>query len=166
VSDPTFREADSSDWAAIWPIVSEVVRASDTYAFPVDMGEEAARTAWMPDPGIGRRTFVAEVDGTVVGTAYLKPNLQGPGDHVGNAGWMIAPAHEGRGIGRAFAEHIVDEARRSGFTAMQFNEVVATNRRAIALWKSLGFQVVGTIPAAFRHPVGGLTSIHVMHREL
>ena len=166
MSHPAFREADGSDWAAIWPIVAEVVRAGDTYALPPDISEEAARVAWMPDPEVGRRTFVAIVDDAVVGTAYLRPNLPGPGDHVANAGWMIAPTHEGRGVGRAFAEHVIEEARRSGYTAMQFNAVVALNRRAIALWKSLGFQVVGTVPGAFRHPVGGLAGVHVMHREL
>ena len=53
-----------------------------------------------------------------------------------------------------------------GFDAMQFNAVVATNDRAIRLWESLGFDVVGTVPDAFRHRREGLTPIHIMYRVL
>jgi len=166
VSGPVFREVVAADWDAIWPIFSEIVRAGDTYAYPPDMEEGDARAAWMPDPGIGRRTYVAELDGVVVGTAFLKPNLQGPGAHVANAGWMVGPASAGHGIGRAFAAHVIAAAADLGFEAMQFNAVVATNRRAIALWKSLGFDIVGTIPWAFRHPDLGPIDVHVMHRML
>jgi len=166
VTGTVFREATEGDWEAIWPIFREVVSAGDTYAFSPDMGETEARHAWMPEPARRRLTYVAEREGVVVGTAYLQPNQAGPGDHVANAGWMVAPASAGRGIGRAFAGHVIDEARRLGFGAMQFNAVVATNRRAIALWQSLGFRTVGTVPDTFRHPTRGLTPVHVMYREL
>jgi len=166
MSEPVFREATAADWDAIWLIVREVVSAGETFAYPADMGEQDARSAWMPDSVIGRRTFVAERDGEIVATSYLRPVHPGPGDHVANAGWMVSPASSGRGIGRAFAVHVIEEARRSCFTAMQFNAVVAANRRAVALWKSLGFRIIGTVPGAFRHPEHGPTGLHIMHREL
>jgi GNAT superfamily N-acetyltransferase len=79
---------------------------------------------------------------------------------------MVAPEAAGRGIGRSFAEHVIDEARHLGFTGMQFNAVVATNTRAIALWASMGFDIVGTVPDAFRHTTQGPTAIHIMYRSL
>jgi L-amino acid N-acyltransferase YncA len=164
--EASFREAVPADWGAIWPIFREVVREGSTYAFPSDISEDDARKSWMPDEATGRRTFVARHGGVIVGTAFLKPNHAGPGDHVANAGWMVAPDAAGQGIGRAFALHVLSEARDAGFRAMQFNAVVSTNRRAIALWKSLGFSIIGTVPAGFRHPERGRVDLHIMHREL
>lgn len=161
-----FRSAVSDDWVQIWPIFRAVVRSGDTYPYPPDMDSDEARRIWM-QPGEGRRdTYVAVERGGVVATAYLRPNAPGLGDHVCNAGWMVAPEATGRGVGRRFAEYVMEDAQRLGFTAMQFNAVVATNARAIALWESLGFTIVGTVPGAFRHATEGPTAIHVMHRPL
>ncbi len=161
-----FRPAGSADWSEIWPVVREVVAAGDTYMYPPDLDEARARAAWLLD-GTGRRvTYVATDGGAVLATAKLLPNHDGPGDHVANAAWMVAPWASGRGIGRRFAEFVLGEARRLGFSAMQFNAVVDTNERAIALWRSLGFEIVGTVPDAFRHPDAGLVPIHVMYRTL
>lgn len=163
----TFVEARPSDWPGIWEVFREVVRSGDTYAYAPDIEEATAREIWMRD-GPGEVTFVAR-DGEswgIVGSALLRPNQPGLGDHVANAGWMIAPAWQGRGIGRRFAEFVLDEARDRGFTAMQFNSVVTTNLSAIRLWESLGFEVVGRIPEAFRHSVAGLTDVLVMYRRI
>ena len=161
-----FRPAETGDWSSIWPIFREVVAAGDTYGYPPDIDETDARAAWMHDGTDRRFTYVAEIDGQAVGTAYLKPNQPGLGDHVANAGWMVAPAAAGQGIGRRFAGYVMDEARRHGFSAIQFNSVVATNTAAIKLWESLGFEIVGTVPDAFRHRTAGLTAVHVMYRSL
>lgn len=120
----------------------------------------------MQDGHNRRVTYVAELGGEIVGTAYLKPNQIGLGDHIANAGWMIEPLVSGRGIGRRFASYVLDQARSLGFTGMQFNAVVATNARAISLWESMGFEIVGTVPTAFRHATEGPTAIHVMYRDL
>jgi len=95
---------------------------------------------------------VAEADGVVVATAYLKPNQPGFGDHIANAGWMVDRTVRGRGVGRQFAEFVLEEARRIGYLGMQFNSVVSTNKAAIALWESIGFQIVGTIPPGISSP--------------
>lgn len=163
----TFAQAKSNDWDQIWEIFRDVVGSGDTYAYSPDIAEGTAREAWM---GRGRRnvTFVARAGepDSVVGTAILRPNQPGLGDHVANAGWMIAPEWQGRGIGRRFASFVLDEARQRGFTAMQFNSVVATNASAIRLWESLGFDVVGRVPDAFRHEQLGLTDLLIMYRRL
>jgi L-amino acid N-acyltransferase YncA len=161
-----FREATSDDWPSIWPIFRAVVAAGDTYTYPPDTPERDAGAAWMPMGRVHHKTYVALLEGVVAGSAYLKPNQPGPGDHVANAGWMISAAYSGRGIGRQFAEYVIDQARVGGYLAMQFNAVVASNERAISLWNSLGFEIVGTVPDAFRHPSNGPTAIHIMHRLL
>jgi L-amino acid N-acyltransferase YncA len=161
-----WRVATSDDWNEIWPILSAVVRGGDTYAFAPDIGEAEARSAWMLEGSSRAATYLATIDGDVVATAYLKANQPGLGDHVANAGWMVAPSSAGRGIGRAFAEVVIGEARRFGFAAMQFNAVVSTNVAAIGLWESMGFTIVGTVPNAFRHADRGMVPIHIMYREL
>lgn len=161
-----FRVAVDEDWAEIWPIMSAVVQRGDTYTYAPDIDQDEARSAWMLAPANRAATYVATLDGNIVATANLKPNQPGLGDHVANAAWMVDPAATGRGIGRKFAEFVIGEARRFGYRAMQFNAVVATNDRALALWESLGFTIVGTVPGAFRHAAHGFVPVHVMYRAL
>lgn len=158
-----FSPAAPEDWPRIWPVFQAVVSSGDTYPHLPDTSEESARAIWMAP---SHTVLAATFDGEVVGTAYYRPNMAGLGDHIANAGWMIHPNHQGQGFGRRFAEYVLEQARRAGFRAMQFNAVVATNTGAIALWESLGFEVVGTVPDAFRHPVHGLTPVHIMYRRL
>jgi L-amino acid N-acyltransferase YncA len=165
-SKPEFRRGFASDWPQIWPIFHAVVSAGDTYPYPPDISESDARAAWLSNRASQRVTYVAEVDDVIVGTAYLRPNQVGLGDHVANAGWMIAPSESGHGIGRLFALYILEEAARLGYRAMQFNAVVATNERAMRLWTAMGFEIVGTVPDAFRHTTNGLTDIHIMYKKL
>ncbi len=141
------------------------MRAGETYVWDADaMTDADARAAWMlPPPAV---VLVAEVDGTVAGTAELRPNHVGRGDHVANASFMVDPAQGGRGVGRALAEAVLARARAEGYRAMQFNAVVATNDRARRLWEALGFTVVGRVPGAFRHPTEGDVDLLVMHRGL
>lgn len=157
------RSARTEDGEAIWAIVGPTLRAGETYAMPADLTREQALAYWFSP---GHEVFVAERDGTVVGTYYMRPNQQGGGDHVANCGFMTAAAATGHGIGRAMGEHALDHARQRGFRAMQFNCVVGTNERAIKLWRSLGFAIAGTLPGAFRHPRLGFVDLLVMYRRL
>lgn len=158
------RIATAEDWPGIWPIWHAVVSAGETYTYAPDTDEATARTLWMqPEPA---EVWVAVEDGRVIGTALLRPNQPGLGDHVANAGFMVDPTTSGRGVGRALAQRVLERARQRGFRAMQFNAVVSTNDRAIKLWRSLGFEIVGTVPGAFRHPRHGLVDLHIMHRFL
>jgi L-amino acid N-acyltransferase YncA len=158
------RDAAHSDWAAIWGFLQPIVVAGDTYCWPPDTSEDAARTWWMSKPG--SRVLVAVEDGAVVGTAEIHPNHPAAGNHVANAGFMVSATAAGRGVGRAMARRVLEVAAADGYAAMQFNAVVETNEHAIRLWESLGFTILATVPEAFRHPDRGLVGLHIMHRLL
>ena len=161
---PRIRDATPGDWPAIWPIVREVVVAADTFPYDPDMTEDEARAMWMVDsPG---RTTVAVDGAEVAGTANMYANRAGPGALVASASFMVASAARGRGVGRALVEDALSWARAVGFSAMQFNAVAETNAAAVALYRSVGFEIVGTVPEAFDHPEHGLVGLHVMHLKL
>jgi len=158
------REATPDDWPEIWPIFSEVVRAGETYAFDPAMTSDEARTLWLEQPP--GHTIVALVDGAVVGTAKMGPNRPARGSHVGTASFMVGPAARGHGVGRALATYVVDWHRDHGYAGIQFNAVVETNASAVHLWQSLGFEIVGTVPGAFRSRRHGTVGLHVMYLAL
>lgn len=157
------RRAEDADFDGIWEVFHAVVSRGDTYSYDPETTKEEARDLWMPSNG---RTYVAVLEDEIVGTYLMKPNQPGLGSHVVNCGYMVRGDQAGRGIGRALCEHSLDTARKAGYLAMQFNFVVSTNTRAVALWERMGFAIVGTVPRAFRHRELGLVDIHVMHRFL
>jgi ribosomal protein S18 acetylase RimI-like enzyme len=148
---------------AIWRILEPTIRAGETYALPRDMTRAAALDYWT---GSDRTCFVATADTGILGTYYLRANQLGGGAHVCNCGYMTAPGARGLGVGRAMFEHSLEQARARGFAAMQFNFVVSTNSAAVKLWQSLGFAIVGVLPAAFDHPTHGRVDAFVMFRAL
>lgn len=157
------RPFHEADWPVVFPILRDTFAAGDTYAFAPDSDEAEIRRVWVELPLV---TFVACLEGAVVGTYYLKPNQPGLGAHVCNCGYVVAPEAQGRGVAAAMCEHSQDEARARGFRAMQFNLVVATNERAVRLWQRLGFAIAGTLPRAFQHRRLGFVDAHVMYKEL
>ena len=158
------RFATEADRDAIWTIFHEVVAAGNTYALDPNISRADALAYWF---AFGTHTYVAEQPAIgVAGTYILRPNQSGGGSHVANAGFMVLARACGQGIGRAMAEHCLSEAHRLGFRAMQFNYVISTNTAAIRLWQDLGFEVVGTLPGAFRHPHKGYVDVYVMYRSL
>ena len=158
------RPATPADADAIAAMLLPVFRAGDSYAIERDISRDAALAYWMA-PGHDVSVAVGD-DGAMLGTFYLRANQRGGGAHVANAGYVTAAAARGRGVARAMCVHSLDRARAAGFRAMQFNFVVATNDRAVALWRGLGFAVVGTLPRAFDHPVHGPVDALVMYRDL
>ena len=181
------RSATTKDHDAIWKIFHEIISAGDTYSLDPRMSREEALAYWFR---ADTQTYVAELhrqsvgeavgfprtatpsptggrkDQVIVGTYILRPNQSGGGSHVANAAFMVASDAQGCGVGRAMAEHCLNEARRIGFRAMQFNYVISTNTPAIRLWQELGFEIVGTLPGAFRHPEKGYVDVYVMFRSL
>ncbi len=157
------RRATEADFVAMWSIFHAVVATGDTYVFSPTTGREDAHVYWL-DSDI--TTFVAELKGSIVGFYKLIPNQRDLGSHVANASFMVSPAAHGKGVGKAMGQHCLVEAKKAGYQAVQFNFVVSTNKSAVALWKKLGFAIVGTLPKAFNHQQLGYVDAHVMHRFL
>lgn len=158
------RPATRDDWPAIWPIFDEVVRAGETYAFPLDLTRETAAGWWMESPP--GATVVLEDGGAILGTAKMGPNRPGRGAHVGTASFMVAASARGRGVGRRLGEYVVQWHREHGYRGIQYNAVVETNTAAVALWQALGFRIIGTVPGAFRSAAHGYVGLHVMYLPL
>jgi L-amino acid N-acyltransferase YncA len=161
----SIREAEPTDWPAIWPFLRQIVAAGETYAYDREMTEPQARGLWMIGPP-GRTVVAVTPEGAVSGTANMYANRGGGGAHVASASFMVDPACAGQGVGRALGEEVIAWARRSGFRAIQFNAVVETNAPAVRLWTSLGFEIVGRVPEAFHHPRHGYVGLLVMWRAV
>jgi L-amino acid N-acyltransferase YncA len=158
------RAATDEDWPRIWPFFAAIVEAGETYAFPAGLTMETARPWWMEQPpGL---TVVAVDGDQVLGSAKMGPNRPGRGAHVATASFMVDPACQGRGVGRALGQYVVEWARAAGYRSMQFNAVVETNSSAVRLWESLGFETLTTVPDAFDHPEHGLVGLHIMFQRL
>lgn len=157
------RAATPADADAIWAILEPILRAGEPFALPADWSREEALGYWLQP---AHRAFVAERNGRLLGAYYLRPNQLGPGDHVANGSYATHPDARGQGVARAMGLHSFEAARQAGFTALQFNLVLATNAAAIGLWRSLGMNAVGRLPQVFRHPRLGLVDALVMHRPL
>jgi GNAT superfamily N-acetyltransferase len=155
------RTATGDDWPRIWPFFRDIVAAGETYAYPEDLTEETARPLWMDG-----HVVVAEEDGVILGSAKMGPNRPGRGAHVSTASFMVDPAAQGKGVGRALGEYAVDWARGAGYHSMQFNAVVETNTGAVALWQALGFEILTTVPEAFESRRHGRVGLHIMYQKL
>ncbi len=159
------RDARPEDLAAIAPVFRDIVADGDTYAFPEDLTDAQIAAVWM-EPPPARCLVAYAADGTFLGTAKAGPNRPGRGDHIATASFMVSPAAQGKGVGRALATEVLRWATEQGYAAMQFNAVVETNMSAVVLWQSLGFRIIGTVPGAFRSRSHGPVGLHVMFREL
>ena len=157
------RPARADDRSAIWSVIGPTIAAGETNAIDRNSTEAEGLAYWL---GSGSEVFVAEDDGAILGTYYLRQNQAGGGRHVCNGGYITSAEARGRGVARAMCEHSLKQARAQGYRAIQFNFVVSTNERAVKLWQSLGFDIVGRLPGAFDHPAHGYVDALVMFRAL
>ena len=156
------RPASADDIETMWAIFQAAIATEDALPFAGTFEAGTFRSHWF---GV-QAAFVAVLEGRVAGMYKMGANYPDLGAHVASATYVVDPRVQGRGIGRALVEHSLDRARSEGFLAMQFNYVVSTNAPAVALYRKLGFAVVGTLPEAFRHRTLGLVDVFVMHRFL
>ena len=157
------RPARADDRSAIWSVIGPTIAAGETNAIDRNTTEAEGYAYWL---GADNEVFVAEEGGTILGTYYIRPNQGGGGRHVCNGGYITSADARGRGVARAMCEHSLNHAKAQGYRAMQFNFVVSTNERAVRLWQSLGFDIVGRLPRAFDHPAYGYVDALVMFRTL
>jgi ribosomal protein S18 acetylase RimI-like enzyme len=157
------RIAAIADSDAIWEIMKPIVRAGETYTLPRDIGKENGLTYWF---SAEHEVFVAEENGDIVGMYFLQANQKGGGAHVANCGYMTAFSATGRGVAREMCAHSLERARERGFRAMQYNFVISSNERAVRLWQSFAFEIVGRLPKVFLHPTLGYVDAYIMYRDL
>lgn len=158
----SIRAANSNDFDQIWEFMEPILKAGDTYPYDPDSSKEEAYDIWFASE---KKVYVAELDSKVVGTYYMRDNQPCLSSHIANAGYMVHPGFGGQGIGKAMGKHSFDEAQKFGYTAMQFNLVVADNIASIKIWEKYGFQIIGTVPKAFKSKSSGLLDAHIMHKE-
>lgn len=160
----SIRKANlTTDYEPIWDIFSSVIATGDTYVFNPDTPQSDLRDYWF---AASMDTFVAEENGKIVGTYFIKPNQIGLGSHIANCGYMVSPKYQGQGIGRLLCEHSLAFAKSKGYLGIQFNIVVSTNEKAVKLWQQFGFQIIGTTPKGFRHQKLGLVDTYIMFKDL
>ena len=158
------RPYAAGDWPALWALLEPVFRAGETFPHDPAISEAEAKVAWLEQ---SQAVMVAvDAAGALVGTYYLRPNALALGAHVANAGYAVAEHARRQGIGSRLCQHSLQAARRLGFRLMQFNLVVSTNTAGIRCWQRNGFQVVGTLPGAFRHKQLGYVDALVMVQGL
>lgn len=151
------------DEEALWAILKPIIRAGETYPIPRDQSREEVLAYWTQK---SHETFIADMDGEILGTYYIRPNNQGGGAHIANCGYMTSPSAQGKGIARAMCAHSLTHARKVGYRGIQFNFVIANNQRAVALWHSFGFETLCTLPNVFDHPKDGMVDALVMFKTL
>ena len=155
--------ATSADEERIWALLQPVFRAGDTYAVDPLIDRDAAIAYWME---ADKTAFILRIEGQAVGTYYIRPNQPGGGAHICNCGFITAPSARGKGVARHMLDHALIEAKQQGYRAMQFNFVLASNQRALAIWQRNGFATIGRIPQAFLHPKQGYVDALILHRSL
>ena len=162
------RRYKESDWEQIWSIIEKVFRTGETYPYPPDITEKEAYSKWIEAPQV---TYVcievcSENNNKILGTYYIKPNQPELGAHVCNCGYIVSENARGKGVATTLCEHSQQVAIDLGFRAMQYNLVVSTNTAAIHLWKKLGFEIIGTLPKAFKSKSLGYIDALLMYKEL
>jgi GNAT superfamily N-acetyltransferase len=158
------RTATEADWPEIFEFYSVIMAEGRTYAFPAHQSLEEALPWWMEQPP--GDTIVAVDGATIAGSAKMGPNRPGRGSHIATASFLVDPRQRSKGVGRALGEYVIGWSRAQGYRGIQLNAVVEVNEPAVRLWKSLGFEVIGTVPEAFDHPEHGLVGLHVMYRRV
>lgn len=150
-------------WDQVWVFMEPVLVDGATYPNAIDSTKEEALSYWTAP---GKETFVALEAEQVVGIYYIRPNQPPLGAHICNCGYVVDPAHRGKGIATLMCQHSQNYGRSVGYRGMQYNLVVSTNHGALRLWQSQGFDIIGTVPGAFDHKAHGYVDAHIMFKSL
>lgn len=156
-----YMPEDIPQMVDIW---NEVVNAGQ--AFPQEIPEtlESGARFFASQSHCG--VAVDAVTGKLLGLYILHPNNIGRCGHICNASYAVKSDVRGKGIGETLARDSLAMGAALGFGILQFNAVASDNAAANKLYKKLGFQFLGTIPAGFRRPDGSYVSINLYYHSL
>jgi GNAT superfamily N-acetyltransferase len=138
------RPATPADHDALFGAYGQIVDAGDGFPHAPPLSREDFDEYWIAHTAA---VWIVLAEGALIAAYYIRPNFVGRAAHIANAGYFVLGPHRGRGLGRKLVEHSLQEARRLGFDAMQFNLVFASNP-ARHMYRDLGFVEVGRLPAA------------------
>jgi ribosomal protein S18 acetylase RimI-like enzyme len=156
------RPATRDDASAMLGLLQSVSQEGSALPFIDGIDDNMIDQIWL-----GARGCVLACDNSeVLGMYRFGPTMPGRGSHIATATFLVGEHARGRGVGRALVEHCIQSAKTAGFRGMQFNQVLSSNLAALALYRSLGFAVIGTVPKAFDHIELGYVDAHMMYREL
>lgn len=95
---------------------------------------------------------------TIVGGALSRMR------HAGKLEIMVSPSHRGRGLGRALMSAGIAWAEANPVLTKVGLSVFTTNDRAIALYRSFGFEEEGRRPGEYRMEDGSLRDDLLLYR--
>ena len=102
----------------------------------------------------------------VLGAFYIKPNFPGRCGHICNAGFIVAPAVRGQGLGHGMGKAMLTLARDLGYRAVMYNLVFETNVASLKIWQALDFQEIGRIPQSAHLPDGRYVDAIMLYKSL
>jgi L-amino acid N-acyltransferase YncA len=152
-----------TDCDAVWEILQPIIANGDVFAYYPKSSKSEMLAYWF---SLEKHVYIAKIEGEIVGTFFIQNNQPGLGSHVANASFAVKTDKNGLGIGKKMGEFSLKEAKVLGYQAMQFNLVIKSNEKAVKLWQSIGFRIIGEIPDAFNHDKLGMTNAYIMYKEL
>ena len=163
----TVRAYTEADLPAMIEIWNEVVEDGEAFPQVDPLDADSGRAFFAEQTHCG--VAVLEPAGQVIGLYILHPNNVGRCGHIANASYAVERAYRGlqdMHAGEKLVKDCLDEARKAGFTIMQFNAVVESNIHARHLYERFGFIQLGTIPKGFLMKDGHYENICPYYLEL
>jgi len=148
---------------AVRELLNQVIVEGLTYPQANPLSETEFAAYWLVADAFVVRKIP---DSEVLGAFYIKPNFPGRCSHICNAGFIVQPEYRGKGIGKLMGEKMLEIAANLGYKAVMFNLVFASNIASIKIWQSLGFELIGRIPAAAHLKDGRVVDALMFYKDL
>ena len=164
------RNGDASDGAAVYDNFNQTHAETDyLLSYPDENSfdpEQEAQFLRNKTESPNEIEIIAIIDGKVAGTA----GIEAVGEkhkvrHRAELGISILREYWGLGMGKALTKACIQCARDAGYAQLELS-VVAENQRALALYRSLGFEEFGRNPRGFRPRTGGYQEVVSMLLKL
>jgi len=109
---------------------------------------------------------VAEYEGQVVGLCSVHLIRKGQRfRHRAAVSFVLLQECWGLGIGGKMMQHCIAWCREKGLLQLEL-DVVKGNERALRMYQSFGFEIVGTMPRALKYPDGSFADEYMMVKML
>ncbi len=166
---PLHPSARSAAMADLIVLLQDAVDGGASVGFLGPLAAVSAERYWherLDEAAAGTRVILAaRSQGRIVGSVQLAFASQENGRHRAELQRLIVlRAAQRRGIGRALVRRAETAARELGRTLLLLNTRAGDPPEA--LYRRLGYTVVGTVPAFARNPDGSMNTTTIMYRHL